>query len=550
MNKVLRGMGVLAVMLAVVVGSAWGAPPAKVLILPPVLHGSSDMAFLQQGVVDMLTTRLAKPGKVSVLPAQEGMAKAAPGQSEALTLGRQRGADYVIFGSLTLLGGGVSTDLRMMALADDALALSFSRSGSDQAALIDHMDQFAAQANQKVLGLSVAPAVAPLPAPSAGQAPERDSIYQHPEKILERPMASEQGLAGGAASGSGFFMAGNRGMARGPRIKAQVQGLAIGDLTGDGQQESVYIGRHSVWVYRYVNGRFAKMAHIKGTGNYVGVDTADLDGDGRDEIFVTNVDDSDGQVISFVLAYNGRTFDRRAEKLSLYFRAINLPQRGRVLLGQRAGIDTFFVSGIFEIGFKDGAYRKETRWKAPREVNLYGLGKGTFMAGDSGQLMAFSKSRYLEMLSPGGKVLWRSGEHFGGSVALLQKKAENEDLAETLRYMPARIEVLDLDDDGVDEVVVMRNQEFSGSVLARSRVLKSGRMEVLKADVAGLSPYWRTRYLSKYISDFALADMDGDGRVEIVAALVQKTGSSLSTGQSQIYVFRLGAATEAATESP
>ena len=47
-----------------------------------------------------------------------------------------------------------------------------------------------------------------------------------------------------------------------------------------------------------------------------------------------------------------------------------------------------------------------------------------------------------------------------------------------------------------------------------------------------------------YISDFALADLDGDGKMEIVAAVVQKLASTFNPGQSQIYIFSLGKASQ------
>jgi hypothetical protein len=376
--------------------------------------------------------------------------------------------------------------------------------------------------------------VQPVPPPL-----ERDDIHQHPEKLLTRPMADALGPADGRVpSGSGFLTTGDQGAMRGPLIHDQIQGVAVADLTGDGRLESVFLGRSSIWIYGWVQDRFAKMAHMEGVGNYVGVDTADLDGDGRHEIFVTNVDNNDGRLNSFVLALNGQKLERRADNLRYYFRAVNLPQRGRVLLGQRQAFDGFFSPGLFEMTYEDGQYGLGPSWKVPRSINVFGVGIGTFAAGEADNLVAFSESRYLQLLNRQGKTLWSSPEHFGGCAALIQKGDINDMSKEGMRYLPARIEVLDVDKDGVDEVVVMRNQEISGSVLERTRLFKNGRMEVLKADALGLTPHWFTRNLAKFISDFALADLDGDGRPEIVAAVVQKTDTALGTGQSQIYVFK------------
>jgi hypothetical protein len=41
--------------------------------------------------------------------------------------------------------------------------------------------------------------------------------------------------------------------------------------------------------------------------------------------------------------------------------------------------------------------------------------------------------------------------------------------------------------------------------------------------------FWKTRKLSGYFSDFAVGDFDNDGQDELVAALVLKTGSVVTT---------------------
>lgn len=544
MKKVLLA---LTLVLAVALNPAWGSgptPAAKVLIVPPMLYGSTDMLFLPQAVVNLLTTRLAKPGKIVILApprtATGGAPETAFDQADALAEGRNRGADYVIFGSLTLLGSNVSTDLRMLALADEQLALVFSRSGNVQGDLFAHMDQFAAEVNRKVFGFAQPAEAAAATQPSAPPATTPADIPQHPEKRPDRPMP-EQPLTvkAPASADSAAKVTDRQAIVKGPSIQDQIQGVAIGDLTGDGHMECVYAGRNSVWIYRWANGRFAKMAHIEERGNHLSVDTADLDADGRDEIFVTNVDRFDDRLISYVLAYNGNAFEHRAKRLDYYFRAINLPGRGRLLLGQHRGTTTFFAQKIFEIKFERGKYCDGKPWKAPRRFSLFGLGMGRFLPEGSAQLVAFTKSRHLQLLNPNGDTVWSSADNFGGTSALIQRQARNNPTNSDSRFMPARIEVLDLDNDRVDEVVVMRNYESIGNIFNRSRIFEKGHMEVLKLHDSEFVADWHTPFMTKLISDFAVNDLDGDGRVEIVAAVVEKPSSILGNAKSRIYVFHL-----------
>ena len=539
MKKVLLA---LTMVLAVALNPAWGSGPtpvAKVLIMPPNLYGGTDMLFLRQAVVNLLTTRLAKPGKIVILAPPGSKTGEAPeaafDQADALAEGRNRGADYVIFGSLTLLGSNVSTDLRMLSLADAQLALVFSRSGNVQADLFAHMDQFTAEVNRKVFGFAQPAEATAAAKPSAPSAPTPADIHQHPEKLPDPPATAKAP----ASADSAPKPTDNQAIVKGPSIQDQIQGVAIGDLTGDGHMECVFTGRDSVWIYRWANGRFAKLAHIEERGNHIGVDTADLDADGRDEIFVTNVDRFDDRLISYVLAYNGNAFEHRAKRLDYYFRAINLPGRGRLLLGQHRGTTTFFAQKIFEIKFESGKYCDGKPWKVPPRFSLFGLGMGRFLPEGSPQLVAFTKSRHLQLLNPNGDTVWGGADNFGGTCALIQRQARNNPTNSDARFMPARIEVLDVDNDKVDEVVVMRNYESIGNIFNRSRIFEKGHMEVLKLYDSELVADWHTPFMTKLISDFAVNDLDGDGRVEIVAAVVEKPSSILGNAKSRIYVFHL-----------
>jgi hypothetical protein len=70
-------------------------------------------------------------------------------------------------------------------------------------------------------------------------------------------------------------------------------------------------------------------------------------------------------------------------------------------------------------------------------------------------------------------------------------------------------------------------------------MFKQGRLEVLKWDQVGLAPVGQTPSVAKFIGDFALGDINGDGRPEIIAAVVQKTRNVAGPGSSYLAVFSL-----------
>jgi hypothetical protein len=56
----------------------------------------------------------------------------------------------------------------------------------------------------------------------------------------------------------------------------------------------------------------------------------------------------------------------------------------------------------------------------------------------------------------------------------------------------------------------------------------------------GLVPLWKTRKISGRIQDFAIGDFDGDGRKELVVAVIMKEGRAIGTSpKSSIIAYEL-----------
>jgi hypothetical protein len=539
------GLGrAVAVCLLILLGfnTAYGresAQPKKLLILPPVLHAGQEMDFLRRGVVVMLSSRLSLPGTVEASTLEAGEQ---PGtDAAAAAVGRKMGADYVILESIVVLGDSVSTDARVISVETGRIVFTFSRTGESRNEIINHIDALAVEINTRLMGRDEPSSSGGVAAPAAAEenAPAKTSdIHQHPEKLLSSVGESRQNAWGDDRGDEPMDTDTVRLFMRGRRMKRQIRGVTTGDVDGDGRIEIVCIDGTTVLAYGAERGQMVKVAEAAtGTGN-IGVDAMDLNANGKDELFITHFDNNTGRVFSYVLEWEAKQFKRIADNLRWYFRSVDLYDRGRVLVGQRQGINERFRPGIYEIGYSDGTYDGVQKLNFPRNRTVFGFAQGAVRSVGMADVVDYSRDGYLRVMDRKGAEEWVSNESYSSSANALFFRDEDEPNEKDIFYLPSRIHLADLDGDGISEIMVVRNDDAAGA-FKRTRWFKQGHLMIHKWDQLGLTTLWRSNGLSKFIGDFTLADINQDGSPEIVAAVVQKQRTVLGSGSSYLAVFSL-----------
>ena len=155
-------------------------------------------------------------------------------------------------------------------------------------------------------------------------------------------------------------------------------------------------------------------------------------------------------------------------------------------------------------------------------------------------VLAYTKTDRLRIFNAGGGEEWTGSDRLGGSTLhyLLPK---TEPGIENRQYLSMRVAICDLNKDGKNEVIAIKNHEMAGSLLKNFRKFTKTNFISLSWDGLGLVPNWKTRQISGHIRDFAIGDFDNDGKDELVAGVVIKEGSIvLTTPKTSIIAYEIG----------
>jgi TolB-like protein len=516
---------------------------------------------MRDGIFDMLTSRLSTAEKVEVFDrqqAEDAVETVAGSESinedTARIIGQRLNADFVLFGSLTVLGNSISIDAKLVDMSGKRATMTFFDQSQDLGAVITKINQIAADINASLFGQVTVARQAPAPSqpsqPAQPQAQKSDKpdIHAHPEKLLERDIADEEG-------GSSLMVREDKREIyhkfwRSASYKHLINGLALGDVDGDKKIETVVIAPHAVFIYRSDKGKFLKVQEIaeSNTKYLIGVDVADINGNGYDEIFVTSLTNLKNNVSSFVLEYNGQNYQKIVKRSGWFYRVAEFPSRGQILLGQKHRSGKPFSGDIFEMEWQNRGYAPTTQIKTPssslmmlkksKDLSLMGLTIGDVLNNNQESVVAYRPNDRLQIFELNGNEIWTGTERYGGSMMYYAEPRKDLGDVENRLYFPMRI-VVWKDQAETSEVIAVINHELTGHRVKYRKFTKA-HIESLTWDGLGLAPNWSTRQISGHIRDYAIGDFDNDGKVELVAAVVIKEGEiAFTTPKCTIIAYEL-----------
>jgi len=521
--------------------------PKRVAILPFKMNAQKDLTFLRDGIYDMLASRLSRAGKVQVVERKEteNALETITGsvtQEGAQKTGKKLKADFVLFGSLTVFGNSISIDAKMIDISGKKPMLTFYEQSQSMDEVIGRINMIASNINDKIFGIKTATAAPPPASSTPAPDSQKRDIHAHPETLLKGEVTGEEPPLQGRQNP----LLGEHGRARelstkfwkSHNFKSFLHGLALGDVDKDGKVETVVAGAHSIRIYRYENRRLIKIEEIKESKYlyFIGVDIADINNNGYPEIFVTSLSLGKNNVRSFVLEYNGKRYVKIADGMPWYFRVVKLPDKMPILLGQKnTGGGPFAAGAIHQMNWENSNYVPSVQILKSARVSVLGAALGDLMNSGDDLVLAYTKTDRLKIFTAGGGEEWTGSDRLGGSTLYYVLPSVDPGI-ENRQYLSTRVAIYDMDKDGKNEIIAVKNKEMAGSLLKSFRRFTKANFVSLSWDGLGLVPNWKTRQISGHIRDFSIGDFDNDGKNELVAGVVIKEGTTVVTSPKSTIV--------------
>lgn len=430
------------------------------------------------------------------------------------------GADLVVSGSYLAFGSIYSLDAAARDKSGKVVARAFEQ-GEDVNQLIPSIGKLAEKLSvgiAKALApppAPVPPAVAPAPQPSPPSDIVRKEAVPPASPEIVRPQPVERNANAGWVS---------------QRLEGDLLGIAPGSTLASGERELFVVDNHTLSLYRQGEG-LQKVAEVRfrTDENILGVDTADLDGDGTPEAYVTIL--TDDTLSSQVWVAKDNTLKRAAEKLPYFFRGMALAGGERRIYVQEMGRGDDFYGDVRELVKSGERYELKNPLRLPRFGFLYNFNIFRDPQGKE-HFVVINEDGYLIVYSPEGEELWRSSDKFGGSETYF--KREDLDRIRVTgdkyrwKFLEQRILVTK---DG--EVIVPRNE--GTFVVGNQRSFRKSSIYAFAWNGSLLEEKWHTKEAQNYLADFFY----DAGKKELVLLQVTKKEGPFAKGASSIAVKKV-----------
>ena len=289
--------------------------------------------------------------------------------------------------------------------------------------------------------------------------------------------------------------------------------MEVGDLNGDGQNEIILMDRYRIMVYSNKKGILRKITQVltnKIANHFLTIDVADINRNGRDEIFITNQVGT--KLESFVLETHPKKkgFRYLMKGINLHFSILRPIGKRPILISQNPGFQDPFHGPIYRMSFKNGKYVQTAKLNIPdiygTQFILYGFDQQDLNMDGKPETIILDQNYHLRIYSKDGKTIVKSNDYYGHDPRLIDVGVREDvevgtKLGQEVRY---RGELNFIKIGGDRFLVLPLNKPLGDGFLSRLIIVESSGIALLRLTGEGFEKAFESSKQKGYLGAYKI----------------------------------------------
>ena len=449
-------------------------------------------------------------------------------------------------GTVSKLGKGYSVDTTVTDLETGKPAGAFFAAAATEDDIIQQLGALSGEIAEKLFGVQGAIRATAPPAPAAPASSPAVAI----------PTTGIPSIGGGSAAvppsspppplpatpAEGWTPSSIKKVGQSDKIADEIVGVVAGDVDADGNGEVVTWGRNTIYVYRVKGNEILPYTRISRAvkNHFLNVDTIDLDGDGKNDLVVTNLEGD--RLTSFVLLRKGDGFAETSGTFRYHLVVLRGWNGKNVVAGQRQGFSEPFQGKIYAMKW-DGKTLSEGEVLPINTTILPVSGGGVYSlspwpSGNVARWLYVDVEEKLRILDAGGKSTYKSKEKFGAAADSFEygefSRLEGKYPSLAVRRSPRAIA------GAKGEPIVVVTGIQRGILQGMMGAITSSKVAILEADGSGFAERAASPKSDFFYSGVDLMPPGGlrrGGRV--IASVIEESGSAFKDRVSRLVLLQV-----------
>jgi len=442
-------------------------------------------------------------------------------------------------GTVSKLGKGYSVDTTVTDLETGKTAGAFFAAAATEDDIIAQLGVLSGEISEKLFGVQGAIRAMAPPAPVAA-AP---AVFSAPFGI---PAIGGPSVAASPApvpaTPEGWAPSSIKKVGQSDKIADEIYGVVAGDVDADGNGEVVTWGRNTIYVYRAKGDEILPYTRISRSvqNHFLNVETIDLDGDGKKDLVVTNLQGD--RLASIVLLRKGDGFVETPGATRHHLVVLREWNGRNVVAGQRQGFSEPFQGRIYAMKW-DGKALSEGEL-LPLDTAILPVSAGgvyslsPWPSGKEARWLYVDVEEKLRVLDAGGKSAYKSKEIFGGAADAFEygvfNQLEGRYPTLPLRHPPR---------GGIGpkgETFVVVTEVRRGIIKNMMGTIESSRIVMLQWEGSGFTERAASPKSDFFYSGVDLLPTGGFKRGgRIIASMIEQSGSAFKDRVSRLVLLRV-----------